>query len=64
MVDWTYAQTYGPSAGCTGSVPLSVVALMLRKYADRAPGCGYWAGDTLDMLKSGMRRAGVAVREK
>jgi len=24
----------------------------------------YWAWDTLDMLKSGMHRAGIAVREK
>ena len=27
-------------------------------------GCGYCAWETLDMLKSGTRRAGVAVREK
>jgi hypothetical protein len=41
-----------------------MVALMARKYADPAPGSGYWAGDTLDMLKSGIRSAGMAVREK
>jgi hypothetical protein len=37
---------------------------MHRKYAATGAGCGYCAGDTLDMLKSGTRTAGIAVREK
>ena len=44
---------------------LSSVAPARRRVRVMAhPNPGYWAGETLDMLKSGTRIAGVAVREK
>src|SRR3954467_6436979 len=56
----------GSSSGCSSrcSVSSSMADSMLRKYAAGRPPRCYWAGDTLDMLKSGIRSAGIAVREK
>ncbi len=36
----------------------------VRPVASEARGISYWACETLDMLKSGTRSAGVAAREK
>ena len=54
---------FGALVGVRWRPPRHLVATALAYAAGRA-GSRYCAGDTLDMLKSGTRRAGVAVREK